>query len=206
MQHTGVAPRGGLEPPTRRLEGDRSIQLSYRGVAAEGSRRVLTNGERRVALTPRALADSVGTPNGRFAAVRVVGVAQVVEHRVVVSVAAGSSPVAHPSIPPTVGPVDRWAGGQVGRWAGGPSADPGREHPIRRSGAGGSGEKLPGALESPRIRTPGAARWSRGAPRDRLRARYHARELARARHISGSRYESHSRSTTSNGLDSERSG
>ena len=26
-----VAPRGGIEPPTRRLEGDCSIQLSYRG-------------------------------------------------------------------------------------------------------------------------------------------------------------------------------
>ncbi len=33
-----VAPREGLEPPTRRLEGDRSIQLSYRGVACDGSR------------------------------------------------------------------------------------------------------------------------------------------------------------------------
>ena len=26
-----LAPRGGIEPPTRRLEGDCSIQLSYRG-------------------------------------------------------------------------------------------------------------------------------------------------------------------------------
>ncbi len=33
-----LAPREGLEPPTRRLEGDRSIQLSYRGVACDGSR------------------------------------------------------------------------------------------------------------------------------------------------------------------------
>jgi hypothetical protein len=33
-----MAPREGLEPPTRRLEGDRSVQLSYRGVAPEGSR------------------------------------------------------------------------------------------------------------------------------------------------------------------------
>jgi hypothetical protein len=73
-------------------------------------------------------------------------------------------------------------------------------------GRGGSGEKLPGALGSPWIRAPGAARWSRGAPRDRLRARYNARELAQARHLLGFRYESHSRSTTSHGLDSERSG
>ena len=29
----GLAPREGFEPPTRRLEGDRSIQLSYRGAA-----------------------------------------------------------------------------------------------------------------------------------------------------------------------------
>ncbi len=27
-----LAPRGGIEPPTRRLEGDCSIRLSYRGL------------------------------------------------------------------------------------------------------------------------------------------------------------------------------
>ncbi len=32
-----LAPRGGFEPPTRCLEGSRSIQLSYRGVAREAS-------------------------------------------------------------------------------------------------------------------------------------------------------------------------
>ena len=32
-----LAPRGGIEPPTRCLEGSRSVPLSYRGADAKGS-------------------------------------------------------------------------------------------------------------------------------------------------------------------------
>ncbi len=92
-----MAPREGLEPPTRRLEGDCSIQLSYRGPETDFS-------SPRPALAESSLVDDRGRPeiglDTRGAARRrpgpAVGVAQLVEHRVVVSGVAGSSPVAHP--------------------------------------------------------------------------------------------------------------
>ena len=42
-----VAPRTGLEPVTRCLEGSRSIQLSYRGVAERLAARPRTGGDVR---------------------------------------------------------------------------------------------------------------------------------------------------------------
>ena len=48
-----MAPRGGFEPPTRRLEGDRSIQLSYRGARQKLAGTACGEARRLLALAHR---------------------------------------------------------------------------------------------------------------------------------------------------------